>query len=86
MTPLARKGNNFEKIWPSLCHHFHGIVSKNLKDLKMKISTAGIVAALVAYPSMGAAFAPSLRTNVVRIALGVKRGSFTVFSGELVQK
>lgn len=52
----------------------------------MKISTAGIVAALVAYPSMGAAFAPSLRTNVVRIALGVKRGSFTVFSGELVQK
>jgi hypothetical protein len=41
----------------------------------MKIATAGIVAALVAFPSMGAAFAPSVRTNVVWIVLGVKKGS-----------
>ena len=45
----------------------------------MKFSTAGIVAALVAFPSMGAAFAPSVRTNVVRIAL-------ESFCGELVQE
>jgi BASS family bile acid:Na+ symporter len=30
----------------------------------MRISTAGIVAALVAFPSMGAAFSPSIRSNV----------------------